>query len=397
MAARALLGILAVVLFGSVVPTTAPASPTGTGAVDADGMMTSNLEKVSSLSHPRPTGKPGPTTAAANESGMEAPEARVNPWGKQELTVAIDSRARNTTAAQRAAVAEAARYWNENHEAYSEYEVEFVVEPTAERADVRVSFVSYIDTCGDLDGGAVTLACAPMYEGGEPADVPTTVWVRNDRPREALASSVKHEFGHLLGIDHGEDPMPLMQERSRFEPRPVVRNASKRASPWHESVITVAIVQDGGYDRRVLRAHVREALSFYEQEPTDWDRPTPSFRIVEDPSRADIRLRVTHEDACEVGGGYCWSVTGEQLDRDAALEYYTRFEATFGDLDPTYLSWYAGRVIGYALGAEDESELPSTFAQPENADESWFDAETREPYRRGPVEKIRDDTEDEDE
>ena len=395
MASRALVvGTFVVLLLGTAVPGPTPASHANTGAVDSGKTVSpENLEKISSLSEERAPGRPTPeTTPSDGEASRSEEVERANPWGEREVTVAVRSKGRNASATQRAAVTAATKYWNDNHDAYSAYDIEFTVVTNADRADVVVEFVPYIDTCGGLDSGAITLACAPKYESGEAADVPTTVKVREDRPREALADSVKHEFGHLLGIGHGEAPMPLMQERARFEPRTAVRNASERTYPWYDTVLTVAVVHDTTYDSGALRAHLREALDYYERGPPDWDRPTPTFRIVSDPTQADIVLQVTREDACDVGGGYCWSVTGEQLDRDAAIEYYTRFEATFGGVDPQYFSWYAGRAIGFALGAEAESQLPSTFVHPENADSEWFDAEVQTPYPDGKLAKLQNRT-----
>lgn len=395
MASRTLLvGSFVVLLLGTAVPGPIPASHADEGTADSGGTVSpANLEKISSLNEDRSPGRPASqTTANDGKTSSSEDVERVNPWGEREVTVAVQTTGGNASGTQRAAVTEATRYWNESHEVYSEYEIEFTVVPNARRADVVVEFVPYIDTCGGLDSGAITLACAPKYERGETAEVPTTVKVRDGRPREALADSVKHEFGHLLGIGHGDAPMPLMQERVRFEPRTAVRNASERAYPWYDTVLTVAVVHDSTYDSGALRAHLREALDYYERGPPGWDRPTPTFRIVSDPARADIVLQVTREDACDVGGGYCWSITGEQLDRDAAIEYYTRFEATFGGLDQQYFSWYAGRAIGFALGAEAESQLPSTFVHPENADSKWFDAEVQTPYPEGKLAKLQNRT-----
>lgn len=301
---------------------------------------------------------------------------RVNPWGTTELHVAITTQEGAVTDAQREAVAGAVDYWNQNADAYGEYEVTFTVDQDEPDPEVIVSFVSGIDRCGPNEHDAIVLACGPQYDEGSKADVPATIRVRDGRSADALTTSVKHEFGHLLGLDHGEGPMPLMAERHSMEPRESVLDATDRFNPWHRSTLTVAVVQDGSYDQQALRSHAKEAMRFYERGPPGWDGPTPEFRLVRDPQRADITLRVTHADACEMGGGYCWTVSGEQLDDDPALEYYTGFEVTFGDLESRYLSWYTGRALGYALGAENESELPDTFRDPQGVDERWFDYES---------------------
>lgn len=382
MNALRVLPFLVAVLFLAGVATPSVAPPQVDEPREDEGVERIRGLHIDPLSQSESPAKSTTRAEQVDTSEGASSEELVNPWGNRRITVAISGEPADWTAGQASAVEEAIRFWNRHHGTYTDAAVEFVFAPNFSRPDVTVQYVSYIETCDGYENAGITLACAPRYDDGETATSPTTVRVRDGRSTDQLKESVKHEFGHLLGLRHGEEPMPLMRSRTDFEPKPSVLNASSRENPWHKNYLSVAVTQDGTYSQGVLQAHVREALQFYETGSQTWDGPSPEFRIVDDPGQADIVLEVTRDDACEIGGGYCWTVSGEQLDRDAALEYYTKFEATFGNLDSRYLSWYAGRVLGYALGAESESELPETFVEPRNADETWFDQETRDGERR---------------
>lgn len=375
------------VLLGSVI-----LAGVGTPVSPADGTADATREDLGSLgrlevaSGPRWSGElpevdtgpdeSGPTGGSPESPSATATQTRINPWGQRNVTVGVSGDSSALTDEELAAVRGAVGYWNEQHAVYTDREVTFEFAPDARRPVVVVDFVPSIEDCGGYGEPAITVACAPRYDPGADANVPTTVRVRNDQSGDALERSVKHEFGHLLGLKHGEEPMPLMRAQTSFQPAPSLENASERRFPWHDRELTVAIEQDGTYPQILLRNEVRKALSFYERGPSGWEGPRPRFEIIDDPDRADIHLTVTRGDECDVGGGYCWTIAGEDLDDDGAIEYYTRFEATFGGLEPQYLSWYSGRVIGYALGAENETALPGTFADPSEAGADWFEPET---------------------
>ncbi len=386
MPARALPLILAVLLALSGAAVSVPMDPGAQGADPGDSLdsvetttppstaeMDTSDSGSQSLRAPRLDYTRFTGSIEETSESETAAEDGPNPWGTRQVTVAVASEG-EPAERHLESVDTAITYWNQHHEQYTGHNVTFVLDQETERPDVVVDFVSSIKHCGGNDE-QITLACAPRYDEDESAAVPTIVRVRENRPQTAIENSVKHEFGHLLGLQHGEGPMPVMAAQKPLQSQGSMLNASERTNPWHDIVLTVAVVQDGGYRQAALRAHVREALEYYENDPEGWDGPTPRFELVRDVERADIVLRVTRDDACEIGGGYCWKVSGEDLDGDEALEYYTGFEATFGGLDSQYLSWYAGRVLGYGLGVESESQLPRIFLDPQEADRRWFDSE----------------------
>lgn len=102
------------------------------------------------------------------------------------------------------------QYWNANDERYGNWTANLSYNADAEQADITVRYVSEIDSCG-LNYAIFSefTGCADLITSNHEYSH-TTVEIVGDRPREAVKRTVKHEFGHIFGIEHGEEPMPLM-------------------------------------------------------------------------------------------------------------------------------------------------------------------------------------------
>lgn len=95
---------------------------------------------------------------------------------------------------------EAADYWEGEGATHLEKPVQFEVEESPDDADLRVHFVTTLTECGEYEIEPQTIGCS---ERG-------VVRIQVCEGRSQMVATVKHELGHQLGLDHGDEPSPLM-------------------------------------------------------------------------------------------------------------------------------------------------------------------------------------------
>ena len=321
------------------------------------------------------TASPSPASASARATSTAASPTDTtptvdadNPWGERTLTVAVvRSGDGSVDAARLAAVRAAAEWWTGNASDHAGYPVTFVVDADASDPDVVVEFVPEVVDCGH-DGDAV--GCAPVVVDG-PAPRPTTVSVRAGLSASSTRDVLEHEFGHLLGLAHDDEPASVMAAEAAVTtiPRP---NATKRAFPWPDPTFTV-YVDSGDADPAAFRTAVDHALGYY----ADGAPGMPgnlSFEVVTNRSAADVVVR--RGDACGRAGS-CVRVTGVDPDDDDALEAYRRLRITVQDVDTDAVAWHVGNWLAYGLGAEPERQRPPPFRDASVAERrsDWWNGE----------------------
>lgn len=183
-----------------------------------------------------------------------------DPWlGPEPVTVRINNTA-NESRNLRPLVNDTLNYWEENDSKYGTYTTNFSLQPDADTADVEIRFVDNITSCPAEDGHQ-TLGCAPIYNSMSYEANTTIIEIKKGYTEETTLATLKHEFGHVYGLEHGMEPMPVMNESNNDATRLPMEDATERTYPWQNEKLYVHI-DYGSFDssKSSVRTQVQYAL-----------------------------------------------------------------------------------------------------------------------------------------
>ena len=329
--------VLAVVLAGCTVVLPAADEPPTTTVTDT-------------VATPTPVSSP---TTAGHGTGPRTTAEPGRIWPDEPIVVAIEDATgddRDFAPLVRAGL----EYWAGNASRYAGYPVEFVLEPDAADPDVEIRIVRDITDC---DGTGDAIGCAPYVTDRERIDRPVTVQIVAGLSDESTIHVIKHELGHVLGLDHGDPPQDVMAPGTLVTTLPKA-NATDRAMPWKDDTLTVHVDDSGVADRDAVRDQIRHAVRYYDRGAGGTVPENVSFEFVDDPERADVLISFPAEMPCGEGDGSCGRRVGVDEDGDGALEYYTRLEISLTNVDVEATGWHVGYWLGYAFGFEEPSDWP---------------------------------------
>lgn len=303
---------------------------------------------------PAELGSPTATEPTGNETATAAPEVpvpdRPSPWGERTLTVAVETP--GTDANVTPAVREAAAFWSENAEPYVGYAADLRVDPDAADPDITVRFVGSIESCA---GTKHAVGCAPI--AGDRVRRPAVVKIRAGLDEESTVRVLKHEFGHALGLRHGDAPLDVMHPEMAVATTPKP-NATDRAYPWANRTLAVYVDATGTADAEATDAAVDRALRYVEAAD---ELPSVTFRRVDAEADADVVVRV--RDDPDPDGCSCFRLRGPDPDRDGAPEEYRRLTISLQDASIDTVAWRVGDWLSYALGSEERADRPAAFRE----------------------------------
>ncbi len=100
-------------------------------------------------------------------------------------------------------------YWEANSMEYSGYPIVYEFEPDETDPDVILEFTNNISVCGST-WNPRTIGCAPVVTS--PYFGPLEVSIKSSYDPAATEWILKHELGHTLGLEHGDDPEDIMED-----------------------------------------------------------------------------------------------------------------------------------------------------------------------------------------
>lgn len=301
-------------------PAIAP-TETGTGATETP------------VDPPTRTVNPSPTE-------IETPNPVKNPWGEEPIVIAIQS-PNNTRVNYTKSVLRSVNYWKANNHTDLRYRPNFVVEPSERRAHILIRFVTSIDSCGESVTNE-TIGCAPILTADDRAASPEIVRVQKGLTNKSTYRVVRHELGHILGLQHGEGPAQVMS------PSDLVHNRVVRVDFEFETTATA--------EQRETRRQARYAFRYYSDGAEGFMDEDVSFAVIDTREEADITIRVERQGGqsnAEVQNG--------------------RVVLRIQGIDVENRGWHIGYWLGFYFGAESIRDLPPAFDEP-NADprQQWW-------------------------
>jgi predicted Zn-dependent protease len=315
---------------------------------------------------------PATETPDVSQQGAQTPPPTVadrpNPWNESQLTVAINASAAEDRDVEQL-VRSAAAFWSNHSETYAGYAVTFTVESEVSNPDIVVRFSEEVTDCGSAEHAA---GCTKFINNSEQIERPEVVRIQTGLSNASAEHVIRHEFGHLLGIEHNAPPTEVMRPDAELNTLPQP-NATRRAFPWADKQFRVYLDLGAAPDEAAARRQVQSALAYYERGPERMPEGI-RFTLVENRSAADIVISYKRNGSCSGGSGACFQSRGPDPDGDGAIERYSHATITLYGVDTDTVGWHVGNWLAYAFGAEAESRRPPPFrhASPAERRSNWW-------------------------
>ncbi|MFB6284165.1 MAG: matrixin family metalloprotease [Halobacteria archaeon] len=292
-----------------------------------------------------------------------------NPWQQRKVTVGID-RSTDIGRNYSSHVRKAVNYWMNNMNK-ADYRIYFDVDPDATNPDVMVVVKESIEKCNRNPVSGIIAGCTKLIENKPNLKIPTPVELKVDwrLSDEVLLTTLKHEFGHILGLEHDDEPAELMRHNAtgynRFD------------LPWNQNRTYLYV--DNVDEIRNNRDFYRQIEHVAEYFTTELNKNVSVTRF---PSEADVYVSVPSDMNCSEGNhrvskrsghASCTSAIGD-YDDDGERDVKIKLNQTYGEQPKVKAAgWHVGywlaRLYGYP-----RHEVPEVFdpESPGNERVEWW-------------------------
>lgn len=315
-----------------------------------------------------------PATAENGEPTVEeeaSAESVDNPWGSETIEVGIVNTA-NESRNIEPLVAETIEYWNTDGSEYATYDVNFTLAPDKSEVDVMVLFREDF-TCGERVND-LTSGCAPkITPDSTVGERPQHVDIESGYTDNATATILTHEFGHVLGLGHSDEPQAFMQTRLQLKTYPIPSH-TERTNPWgNETVRYYVRWETHSGNRAESERQIAETFSSLESE-TDEPISNATFVEVDDRRLANITIEFDTGE-CESTGQSCRVNEGVDIDGHGDIDRLTMTTIRLDGIDEERQGWHVGYWVADSFVGGDKDELPDSFvdAGPRERTDWWIE------------------------
>jgi len=291
--------------------------------------------------------------------------------GSDPIRVALVSEEIDVTARDGDALDRTIAYWNQNSGEFGLYPARFERVSNPEEADILVTMVTEIEDCG---GKSDAVGCAPILTRTAPADTPITVQIESGYTQSNTTAIMKHEFGHVLGLTHTDEPQSVMKPGILTFLAGDITDLSEREYAFEESTLSVYIDYDSFAtvpDDKV-RSEITTAIEWYEAGNVDATPADFEMELVENRDEAHLIVE-KNNTACAGSFYWCTLPYGTDLDGDSTLEYYTRAYIYMERDVGAQLAYNFAKGAGFAITSADSADDAPPRGVPRSEQSQWPD------------------------
>lgn len=266
----------------------------------------------------------------------------------------------------RANVLRATEWWEANDSEYLPYEVEFELTSDPSDADIVITTVPSIPSCG-YDTSDEIRGCAPLLDPDEPATGQATIRIEQGVHPEVRPYILQHEFGHVLGLPHQFEPR-IMQATAEFD----LPDLQERSNPWARDTLFVYVdLGDYGGPADRFNDQVDHAMEYFEQGASGELEYDISFERTDDRSEADIVITGASFPDLDTGSTTRWYV--ENADSDPQGEWVHNQSIQISDrLETSAVGWHVASLLTETLGPNPIPETLSPEQEYHHRRSAWW-------------------------